>query len=216
MAKLYKYLSLKDEGLCRLEDMIENSHIYMSDGNAFNDPFDVAISEKNGKPKKKKGYRILCLTSSYRNRLMWAHYADSHKGVCLTIEVPDDIVYPVFYTKYRVYTNTNLDRLVQRKNLKRRVKKNVVKEYEMDTAKKLGYVKDSTWAYENEYRVVFYKKESNLLEPENFLKVKITNVYLGAFISNENKKRIKELCKDKKIPIKMVTFLDNSYSIKIN
>ena len=31
-------------------------------------------------------FRILCLTESYDNKLMWAHYADQHYGCVLELD----------------------------------------------------------------------------------------------------------------------------------
>lgn len=216
MVILYKYLSLSENRINWLIDIIEKDHIFLSDGKEFNDPFDVSISEKDEKIKKQNKFKILCLTSSYRNRLMWAHYADSHKGVCLTLELDEELVYPVFYTNKRIYNNTNLNMLVRHGNLKRSVIRKLSKEYDMEPRKKLGFVKDSTWTYENEYRVVCYGKERDILENRDYLKVHVRNVYLGACISEHDEKIIRNICKKKKVSVKKISFNKDSYSIKVN
>ena len=49
MVILYKYLSLSENRINWLIDIIEKDHIFLSDGKEFNDPFDVSISEKDEK-----------------------------------------------------------------------------------------------------------------------------------------------------------------------
>ena len=38
---------------------------------------------------------IACFLSNCDNLLMWAHYADSHKGVCLKFNILEDTIYVV-------------------------------------------------------------------------------------------------------------------------
>lgn len=38
--------------------------------------------------KRREQTPILCLSKTYQNTLMWSHYADHHRGVCLGVTVP--------------------------------------------------------------------------------------------------------------------------------
>ena len=76
----------------------------------FNDPFELTIADSKTKNIKHiKGLHILCLTNSIKNKLIWVHYANSHKGVCLTVKVPKKLVYPICYTRKRIYNSSNID-----------------------------------------------------------------------------------------------------------
>ena len=88
---LYKYVSLN-----YVVDILDNHRLFLNDGKNFNDPFEITITDKsNGTTRHINGLHILSLTNSYRNKLIWSHYTDSHKGVCLTIQVPNQLVYSV-------------------------------------------------------------------------------------------------------------------------
>lgn len=94
---LYKYIGIK-----YALDIIENQWLYLSDGTDFNDPFDVTVTNSNTyKIEHVSGLRILSLTNSYQNKLMWSHYTEAHKGMCLTVEVPKRLVYPMCYISKR-------------------------------------------------------------------------------------------------------------------
>jgi len=37
-------------------------------------------------------YRVYCLGPNVQNLLMWAHYADNHRGVCLEFDLRNDVL----------------------------------------------------------------------------------------------------------------------------
>ena len=85
---LYKYVSLK-----RVADILNHQRLYLSDGTNFNDPFEITVTDKEKRQTRRvEGLHILSLTNSFRNKLIWSHYTDSHKGACLTVKVPNHLV----------------------------------------------------------------------------------------------------------------------------
>lgn len=44
---------------------------------------------------------VLCMTKAWDSPLMWAHYADSHKGMVLGVDVPDHVFSKVEYIDKR-------------------------------------------------------------------------------------------------------------------
>ncbi len=77
-------------------------------------------------------FAISCFSSSYKNHLMWSHYADRHKGVCLEFEIQNrfDDIHPCYYT------DAMPDLSWQSKNLN------------------LSLIKCNAWNYESEWRWV--------------------------------------------------------------
>jgi hypothetical protein len=90
----------------------------------------------------KKG--ILCFSDNWRSPVMWAHYADKHKGVCLGFDLGElngePLAHPVSYSSARL--RFELD---QTKDLL-----GIDKQY----VQALLYTKALEWSYEREYRVV--------------------------------------------------------------
>ncbi|NTB86838.1 DUF2971 domain-containing protein [Agrobacterium tumefaciens] len=90
--QLYYYTKLQ-YGLASVRDRRIKISLYDS----LNDPFDflgVAIdtTEQEAELKKirdelSKRQGIICLSETWKEPLMWGHYANSHKGVCLGFEV---------------------------------------------------------------------------------------------------------------------------------
>ena len=214
-ATLYKYVSLD-----RVPEILDNHRLYLSDGKNFNDPFEITVTDKkNHKIRHIEGLHILSLTNSFRNKLIWSHYTDSHKGVCLTVKVPNNLVYPICYSTKRIYEDSDIDNIISSST--RIAKKSVDKDFSpLSKDKKIAFIKDKKWIYEKEYRVVFDKTdEAGLIYHDGkwFMSVRIKNIYLGAnFNKNETeiKKKIIEACKRNKIKITQMVLSDTDYSVK--
>lgn len=212
---LYKYVSLD-----RVPDILDNHRLYLSDGKNFNDPFEITVTDKkNHKIRHIEGLHILSLTNSFRNKLIWSHYTDSHKGVCITVKVPNNLVYPICYSTKRIYEDSDIDNIISSST--KITKKSVEKDFSLlSNDKKIAYVKDKKWMYEKEYRVVFDKSdEAGLIYHDGkwFMSVKITNIYLGAnFDRNkaETQRKIIEACKRNKVKITQMVLSDTDYSVK--
>ena len=89
-----------------------------------------------------KGFRIYCLTPDSTNSLMWAHYADKHKGICLEFDSTTrlfggawQVKYNNIYPEYRFYENSDpMFELIHKSDI---------------------------WEYENEYRIVSREPTGN-------------------------------------------------------
>ena len=217
---LYKYVSLENEKEnSRVQKLLNNQQLYLSNGKNFNDPFDLAVVSGQGKGyRKAEGLHILCLTKSYRKKLMWSHYAQSHKGICLTVKIDKNMVYPVCYTSKRVKEDSDIDAILHERKKKGETEDN--DNYStLSKNKKIAYIKDKKWMDEREYRAVFDKDDERLLRHEGsdyFLPVRITNVYLGVrFDENDEavKNSIIEICKQQKIEIRQMVMDLKQYAI---
>lgn len=216
---LYKYMPLK-----HAVDSIKNKRLYLSDGKNFNDPFEITVINN------KRKLHILCLTSSFRQMLMWSNYADSHKGICLTVEVPMNLVYNVCYTNERPSENSDLDEIINKsilamKNAKE-PSKILTEDYSsLSNYKKIAYIKGKEWSSEKEYRVVLDDNEIKKLEEcldtkgnNLYMHVKIKNVYLGVNFENNNskiKKKIIKACQSNGIQTTQMELSKTDYSLKV-
>lgn len=210
--KLYKYMKTD-----HLKDVINGSHVLLDDGTNYNDPFELSIVGKERKTESRiSGVRLTCFTNSYLNKLMWAHYADNNRGVCLTCELPVDDVYAVCYTSKRYSEADDIDSIIY--NSKNYAKRNLKKDYiVLDKKQKIALLKSLCWSYEKEYRVILtdyskYKKGTLFFYP-----IKISNIYLGTNFdeTNDNGKEIIQLCNDKKIKTSRIKKSLDDYSFKV-
>ncbi len=208
---LYKYI--KSE---RIKEILTNDYLFMNDGQYLNDPFELIVADrKTNEIRSIKNLHILCLTNSFQNKLLWSHYAESHKGACITVKVSKKWVHPLCYSSRRIYEDSNIDTILSMGNYQG--KQNIPKPpLSLNINKKIAYIKDKKWSYEKEYRVVFDESDKeNVIIKDNkwFLPIKIINIYIG--IRCELSDEIKEICQQKNIKITRMSLSQTDYSVKI-
>jgi len=152
------------------------------------------------------GYmRIVCLTQNPpTNLLMWSHYADCHKGICLEYDFRecDDVTYamllPVIY-------QTNI----------KRVERNGNNENSYWESKILQAVlcKSHEWNYENEWRVIKcldFPSDKKYFHKTPFIK----HIYIGA-LANKNELLAKclEYAFSANIPVSQMQRCDTGFSL---
>ena len=75
---------------------------------------------------------LLCFSKSWQNPVLWSHYADEHKGICLGFDVPESCLHEVKYVPERL----QFEQLVP----------------DEDQLQQLLRTKFKDWGYEAEYR----------------------------------------------------------------
>lgn len=140
-------------------------------------------------------FRIACLCNccdkkakeSIENQLMWAHYANSHKGICVKYHLPMDIQ----------FIDDNIKELCVLKPLIYKDKKTKVDDITLEDA---FFLKSTQWAYEDEYRLLYFSASpSQDYHPING--VEIEGVYLGAKIRPSDRSFILQELQDSGFPV---------------
>ena len=91
----------KEKNVQRIEQLFKDCKLYFSDWEKMNDPlegyFQYYVSKNsnthiNDIKTEKNKYGITCCSQSMSEILMWSHYANNHKGICIEIEVNDSLI----------------------------------------------------------------------------------------------------------------------------
>lgn len=100
-------------------------------------------------------YGIVSLSETHRNLLMWAHYADEHKGICIGFtedlinsseKKPEDKYNISNYTPTKVnYDSIRPEHYINDNNLKDEIRTNLINQLT---------TKSDAWIYEKEYRCI--------------------------------------------------------------
>jgi hypothetical protein len=120
-----KFRRLRISRLMELNDPFEFLGVDLSDRE-----FRQALMKTKAELSESKG--VLCFSAYWRNPVLWAHYADKHKGLCLGFEVYDSVLAKVQYRDKRFPVPEKIDEEFMRKLL---------------------FLKFKHWEYEHEYRV---------------------------------------------------------------
>jgi len=168
-----------------LED-IEKKRIRISEIDQLNDPFELwCVSQENRqlrpalrKYKKEMSERfgLICFCKQWHNPLLWSHYADKHRGMCLGFDVDDRALIPVNYVKDRSALKMPLTK---------------------ESADELLFTKYLDWKYEEELRNWFQfdnREDGHYFYPFDGF-VQLTEVIAGP-LCTETEDRINEALKD--------------------
>lgn len=104
--RVYKFLSAR-YGL----EALKKRRLKISRINELNDPFEFLGAKlsnhelrralKTVKNRLDETRGLLCFSKRWKNPVLWSHYAEAHRGVCLAFDVPDDRLVSVQYTRKR-------------------------------------------------------------------------------------------------------------------
>lgn len=111
----------------------------------LNDPFELIPYELSNRTNRLAMRRtrdhlarnrgMLCFSATWHDPVLWAHYSDKHKGVCIGFEIPQDVSKAVCYVSMRLPfpRKITLD--------------------DVHVGESLLFTKYSNWAYEQEIRM---------------------------------------------------------------
>lgn len=208
---LYRYRSVSGKKLKREIESIEQRYIYCSKFEDLNDPMEGnfqftqpgsddfrmrdALSEIY---HKKIVIGIACFSETPRNELMWAHYADQFKGICIAYDVdrlikslPDDsYLVRMYYDDMLPGVGGSEGDLTE-------------------AARKILSRKNHKWLYEREWRFFGALEKVHYRDDEA-----VSAIYLGSRISPQHERGLLRKLERRRIQIYKVQIDD--YVIKFD
>lgn len=146
--------------------ILPEKRLRISQIDRMNDPFELLSVRMDGKHERfvfrllreylVKTYGVICMGKHWTSPLMWSHYADHHKGVCLGFDVPEGKALQMNYEPER------LRHLIKMGEPAGGLTEEVIGQL-------LG-TKFVQWAYEEEWRLSLKLKEADPINGEYYLK----------------------------------------------
>lgn len=174
---------------------------------------------------------MLCLSRSENNQLMWAHYADYHKGICLEFDFPNDFCNKVIWSDEVIFAQKNFGLFFhcgdvnyenQRKTI---IFSDGLTENDYPVYDAL-LSKPNCWKYEEEYRILLcYPVNSECrfaagIDMHKYYftypKEWLTGVTLGMRLSESQRESIIQCIDDAKYPnvtFKQEILINNKFEI---
>ena len=140
-------------------------------------------------------FAVSSFTVNPDSQLMWAHYANNHKGICLEYEIDNinDIMchlFPVIYSRAK-------------KDISEKLIQFIDSDIDDETLWKIYFNgplrKNIEWMYENEWRLIYPKNKDN---PDGYSRKfgRISKVYLGYRMEEDARNYYIEECNKRNIP----------------
>ncbi|WP_347452700.1 DUF2971 domain-containing protein [Acinetobacter thermotolerans] len=158
--------------------------------------------------KLHENFGVCCLNHNPLNILMWSHYAENHTGFLIEfkfskkelqegLELLNFLPIPVQYL-----SSIPIVSKVDRKNLESPAITN-----------KVYLSKAIDWEYEKEFRILKHEIKNPI---QKFPKEKLLcTVISGIKIEDSNKKLLKKICEEQKIPFYVAERIPNGYGINV-
>ena len=179
-------------------DSIIYQYKYINQIFDFNDPNDpvIKLTEQYSVSQKfLNKIRIACFTTNPLNILMYSHYSDRYKGLCIEYDFSDFIKLNqkgMVLTKVKYKSKIEIDHNTY----------NIVIKNRNNNKEKIDFIdlfrtKHKNWKYENEYRVITYDIDKIYLP--------IKAIYCGKEMLDNDIKLITDVLKGKEIKIYKVS-----------
>jgi hypothetical protein len=157
-------------------------------------------------------FRIACFSeNNYSDILMWSHYADCHKGICLEYDVKKEIlkkqllnfIHPVIYSN-EIYDLSEYMCCLIEQFVKKR------KSINYNQLFPSVLYKAKSWEYEREWRLILTEdnKSDKLIDID-----KPSAIYMGLNIENKYRKLIIAFANDNEIPVYEMFQKGNEYKL---
>lgn len=173
---------------------IQNEELKVGRINELNDPFEHGHLEndnyvthtivKGRRNKANQKHGIICFSKNYSSPVQWAHYSDSHRGICLGFDAPKEDLIEISYIDERGQYNEFKESL--KYSSKEFLKYMLSKKYKH-------------WSYEEEVRFIVgfgeKEKDNGLVFRKFSEKLAFAEVIIGCR-STLRKKDIKKLLRE--------------------
>jgi hypothetical protein len=201
--------SLTNQDIKRLKHSQEPFLEYKKICNNKKIPFNLSPEEQLNKVQKRwaeivdetnRNLRICSFSLTKNSLLLWSHYSNEHKGICIEYDLIDDesiraFMQPVIYS----------DKVHQI---------DLFEEYTLMQMIGSSLIKSTDWEYEQEWRLTIFKQKDNF--PQKMATPKPIAIYLGTrFYSNneELKHKLFDIANECKIPVYQMQKHPNEFKL---
>lgn len=208
---IFRYREFNDRSL----EIFKNRELWFATPDSFNDPFDCQVDYKEALyqtikelelspdintllqrlDEKIQKAKVCCFSQTKKNQLMWAHYADKHKGFCIGFKASNLLGYgnnlttgvlPVDYKYLNPYQDITKNFLVLL-GLGSEIQISKLSDQFLKSALTTKY---TGWKYEKEVRLISTKIETLKFQPQS-----INSITFGLKMEDKNKSHLRTLLK---------------------
>lgn len=181
----------------------------------------------------RKYVKIICFSEDYLSTLMWSHYAENHTGFLLVYnkkELEKALIYEkdgkqiqnrklrlqqVLYSDERVDMTEYMHEFLLKCKLPSSLNLQKLSDMPQRKLRDFIFTKSKEWSYEKEWRIT--PRILNIREEDSvhFIEIKPQAIILGAVCSENNKRILYKIAKEKKIPAHKICLDDNNKGFRL-
>lgn len=159
---------------------------------------------------------VSCFSKNDNSVLMWSHYADNNKGVCLEFENEDFLEVSYSEERTAIRIRNIMYKILWNFHTKEKltISKKELPKHLLAMAPLLTKSRD--WEYEKEVRCIFPLNDKKIVTRNNqhFYKLKtLKSIILGCRFSNESKEEMMVLAEKNKVPIYQIAISKDSFGL---
>ncbi|MCK9635009.1 MAG: DUF2971 domain-containing protein [Methylobacter tundripaludum] len=210
IATLFKYRSMSGDSFRHTQDIFLRNRIYLGDHTTLNDPTEGFYRDESKLVESNNGFyyaedspllsparaaKITCFSEDPRITLMWSHYSNYHRGICLGFRRKKlEEVSKLYKVKYnqRVPTTPQNATLLEKS----------IKGFQ---------TKSKEWEYEKEWRIISFEESSFISLPPN----SISHVIYGVNTPIEDIEWVQDWIKITGITIKRKKVVFSGHAAKM-
>lgn len=170
--------------------------------------------------KARNNTLISCFSKRRDSILMWSHYGDKHKGICIEFDRPDKDFFDVIYSKKRCKFNLE--------DATRRLLGYMLSNEQVDASdknlikciSKPFIVKSLDWKYEEEVRCILSPSSNGVTTSDELnlytMPTRITKIYIGCKVDTKSNEygELLRIANQRNIEIVKLTESDTTFSLK--
>ncbi|WP_370243710.1 DUF2971 domain-containing protein [Marisediminitalea sp.] len=216
--RLFRFRSFTD---LFIHELVTNQ-FWFSSKKHLNDPCEGIFHHGDNHPAPReyphlKKFTVCCLTQTNNNLMMWAHYADNHKGVCLELDVMvSSGTHNGYHGPQKIHYSEHppaVEQVIDRVDKKGHRSGQLIKYIQSDP----DSTKSTLWEHEKEFRLTGFNdgpNDAGHLVPlgDN---IKIIGVYFG-LKAQQYQIDILDRILDSKIPFYQASDVITSYDVEFS
>jgi hypothetical protein len=189
-----KYIKLQNPTLkdAEIKELANKQY----DKTLLKDPENIISAHNNSIDLAYEDFGIFSLSEVSHNILMWSHYANSHRGICIGFDTAKlkQHIYKMFekhrhtIEPYKVIYQTDYPTIDPNKS----ARENFLNQFT---------VKSIDWCYEKEWRYILFDRTNKAIEIPNDV---ISEIILGSRIPRDHRIEIIEILREQNMDIRLL------------
>lgn len=188
--------------------LIEEKYHYFERMNRPKEMLDTTLKLREGVLNLRRSTTVSCFSEKNDSILMWSHYSDKHKGICVCYDLSDllrlkKLFLPVWYKEEKInpYEKQDDGEIIMNPRIK-----------------EIFIQKSLDWEYEKEWRIINFLPEEKIDEIKDkggmeLRGVQPKRIILGACVSEDLKREVIKLGKECNINVTGMVMDDESFKL---